>query len=275
MRVTVNLATRPYVELDRIFRQLRIAIGVLALVAIGLLLWLHQRSAVVREQARELQAIQAKTAALTAERARNEARLREPANAAVLQQVQFLNALFQRKSFSWTAVLMDLESVLPAGVQVTSIDPQVAASGEVSIHLRVSGPRDRSVQMVRNLEASHRFIAPRLVGEAQQQQEKNNNIAVPAAYLSGPAAAQAQNGVVPGAGASTPAVAPVDFDIVAGYNPLQPRVREKVSSTKPSPADAADAALPDADSPEAVPPGTAPTFKLPAGNGRPSTRRHP
>ena len=186
MRITVNLATRPYVELDRIFRQLRLAIALLALSSVGLVFWLHQRSGIAREQSRELQAIQARTAGLTAERTRNETRLREPGNAAVLQQVQFLNALFQRKSFSWTAVLMDLEEVLPAGVQVTSIDPQVTTGGEVSIHLRVSGQRERAVLLVRNLEKSHRFIAPRLMGEAQQQQEKSSGIAVPAAYLSGP-----------------------------------------------------------------------------------------
>ena len=275
MRLTVNLATRPYVELDRIFRQLRIAIALLAISAIALVFWVHARSAAVRAQNAELQAIQAKTAALTAERTRNEARLREPANAAVLQQVQFLNALFQRKSFSWTAVLMDLEEVLPAGVQVTSIDPEIAKSGEVSIHLRVSGQRERAVMLVRNLEKSHRFIAPRLVGEAQQQQEKSRDVAVPAAYLSGPAAAQAaQNGnLPPSGGGTTPVVSPVDFDIVAGYNPLQPRIRERVSRNKPSPADAADAALPDADSPERVPAGAAPTFRLPAAGSPAASRR--
>ncbi len=69
MRLTINLATRPYVELDRIFRQLRIAIAVLAVLAVGMMVWLHARSAQAREQQRELQAIQARTATLQAERA--------------------------------------------------------------------------------------------------------------------------------------------------------------------------------------------------------------
>ena len=77
---------------------------------------------------------------------------------------QFLNALFARKSFSWTAVMMDLESVLPTGVQVTSIEPAITKEGEVNIRLRVSGDRDRAVQLVRNLETSQRFVAPRLAG---------------------------------------------------------------------------------------------------------------
>ena len=104
----------------------------------------------------------------------------------------FLNALYQRKSFSWTAVLMDLEQVLPSGLQVTSIDPQISATGQVNIRMRVSGPRERSVQLVRNLEGSRRFIAPRLVGETQQAQEKGGGaggVQMAAAYLNGPQAA--------------------------------------------------------------------------------------
>ena len=239
MRVTVNLATRPYVQLDRLFRQLRIAIAVLAILAAALLLWVHSRSASARAQQTEIERIQARTAALNAERARNESRLREPANAAVLRQIDFLNALYQRKSFSWTAVLMDLEEVLPAGLQVTSIDPQIATNGQVNIRMRVSGPRERSVQLVRNLEASHRFIAPRLVGEAQQAQEKGAaGVQMAAAYLNGPANG-AQNGdptalVDSGTGAATAGPPPTDFDIVAGYNPLQPRVRERAERGKAS-----------------------------------------
>ncbi len=241
MRLTINLATRPYVELDRIFRQLRLAIGVLALVAIGLFFWLHARTGQAREQQRQLEAIQARTATLDAERTHNEQRLRLPANAAVLQQVDFLNTLFQRKSFSWTAVLMDLEEVLPAGVQVTSIDPQILSTGEVNIRMRVSGPREKAVQLVRNLEGSHRFIAPRIVGETQQQQEKGTGVTLSAAYL--------PNGAVPGAQPNVPGTLPgtaatsplnVDFDLIAGYNPLQPRVRERTARSRASAASTAD-----------------------------------
>ena len=232
MRITINLATRPYVQLDRVFRQLRAAIVVLAIVAVALLMWLHGRSASARAQQAELAAIQARTAALNAERTRNEARLRQPANAAVLQQIDFLNALYQRKSFSWTAVLMDLEEVLPAGLQVTSIDPQIASDGRVNIRMRVSGPRERSVQLIRNLEGSHRFLAPRLVGETQQAQEKSGSgVQMAAAYLNGPQAGGADPTALvnSNSGNATAGPPPTDFDIVAGYNPLQLRVRERAA----------------------------------------------
>ncbi len=56
--------------------------------------------------------------------------MREPQNAAVLSQSQFLNQLFARKAFSWTAVMMDLENVLPSGVQVLNIDPVISQRWE-------------------------------------------------------------------------------------------------------------------------------------------------
>ncbi len=127
--------------------------------------------------------------------------MRQPGNQAVLERSRFLNDLFARKSFSWTAVMMDLERVLPTGVQVTSIEPQVSSTdGSVTIRLRVSGERDRAVQLVRNLEGSARFVHPRLSNEAAQASDVNGRL------------------VQTSAGAGQPGA--VEFDILSGYNPL-------------------------------------------------------
>src|SRR6267378_913364 len=104
MRISVNLANRPFVELGPLFARLRLAMGVLALLAIGLGFALHSLNA-----------------------------------KAAVARAQFLNGLFAWKSFSRTAVMMDLEKVLPTGVQVTSIEPQISKEGDVNIRLRVSG----------------------------------------------------------------------------------------------------------------------------------------
>lgn len=222
MRVSINLATRPYVELDRLLKQLRIAIAALAVVALALGIWLYSQSSKARQQQAELKALQAQEQKLQGERNANEARLRQPVNAATLSRNQFLNTLFQRKSFSWTAVLMDLEEVLPEGVQVSSIEPVPSPTGEVTIRMRVLGQRENTVQLVRNLEKSHRFIAPRLQGEAQQTAQRNastmgaNGLPQPAAVVTG------ANGL--------PAISGVEFEIVSGYNPLQSRVHEKAAA---------------------------------------------
>jgi type IV pilus assembly protein PilN len=217
MRITVNLATRPFIELRPIFLRLRIFMAVLAVVAVGALVANHilQRRLDVAQA--QINAVHAQVVAAQDEKRKNEQKMREPGNAAVLARAHFLNALFLRKSFSWTAIMMDLETVLPAGVQVTSIEPEPTSDGDVMIRLRVSGDRDRAVQLVRNLERSKRFLAPRLTGEAAQAKEtgsQNNNVIA--------------NSLTP---------AGVEFEILANYNPLPPG--ESYTSEKAARKDAA------------------------------------
>lgn len=171
MRIVINLATRPFVELRPLFLRLRLIMGGLVLAAIGLGTWAHLLELRLDRAATQMNGLRTQTIGAQQERIRSEARMRQPINAAVLDRAHFLNALFLEKSFSWTAVMMDLENVLPTGVQVTSIEPQVTNSGDVLIRLRVSGDRDRAVLLVRNLERSRRFRQPRLSGEAAQARE--------------------------------------------------------------------------------------------------------
>jgi type IV pilus assembly protein PilN len=49
---------------------------------------------------------------------------------------------------------------------VLSIEPEVSSDGSVVIRLRVTGARDRALQLVENLEKSRHFANPRLAGEA-------------------------------------------------------------------------------------------------------------
>lgn len=207
MRIAINLATRPFVELRPLFARLRLAMGGLALLAAVLGIGLHFLTAKAHDAQVRMDALKARTAAFEHEHMTNDARMHQPQNMAVLERSQFLNELFAKKSFSWTAVMMDLETVLPSGVQVTSIDPTITPDGEVLIRLRVSGERDRAVQLVRNLETSHRFLAPRLSNEAAQTQDAGGGLA------GGPRG-------VPTAVAAPLAPPGVEFDIISGYNPL-------------------------------------------------------
>ena len=219
MRISINLATRPFVELRPLFLRLRILMGLLAIVAIALGIWAHVLQKRLDRASAQMDALRNQTIAAQQERLHNEARMRQPPNAAVLNRAHFLNALFLQKSFSWTAVMMDLENVLPTGVQVTSIEPQATQTGDVIIRLRVSGDRDRAVQLVRNLEHSRRFLQPRLSGEASQAKETNANAQRPGQFR------QPQMNIpTPPAG--------VEFDILANYNPLPPGE----SYTKPASA---------------------------------------
>lgn len=173
MKITLNLATRPYADQGPAIKQLRIGMGILAglLVLLGLGL-MHFHQSALNMAAREAQ-IERQVNQIQREQLGYRQQMQQPANARVLQQAQFLNNLFDEKSFSWTGAMEDLEQVLPAGVQVTSIEPSRGKDGRITLHLRVSGPRERAVEMLRNMERSRRFAAPRISGENAENNSQN------------------------------------------------------------------------------------------------------
>ena len=197
----------------------------LVLAGVAIAVGAHVLAAKAAKQQAQLDRVRDQTIASQESKLHTEQRMRQPANAAVLDRAHFLNALFLRKSFSWTAVMMDLENVLPTGVQVTSIEPAVTADGDVIIRLRVGGERDRAVQLVRNLERSRRFLQPRLGSESAQAKETaagNGPRPIPGSVPVGPAA--------------------VEFEILANYNPLPANEPYAAGHGRPAAAQAAHSA---------------------------------
>lgn len=218
MRIVLNLASQPFIELRPLYARLRLWMLVLLVAAIplGLLLRTEQRRAA--EADARMATIQSSIRVLQNQQSSFKTMMGQPQNEAVLSQSEFLNQLFARKAFSWTAVMMDLEDVLPGGVQVLNIDPIVAPDGRVTIRMRVAGPRERTVELVRNLEHSQRFLQPRLASEAAQT---SSTAGSQPAY---------QN-----VGQSAAAPAGVDFDILAGFNPLPNKALAAAESGAPQP----------------------------------------
>ena len=196
MRVQLNLASRPFVELGPLYTRLRILIALLAVIAVPLWLLLATEKRKAAEAAARLDAVNHNIQALESQRQTFQAQMRLPQNAAVLSQSQFLNGVFASKAFSWTAVMMDLETVLPSGVQVLSIDPVLTKEGKVTVRLRVNGPHNLGVDLVRNLEHSRRFLAPRLARETAENNQNGRQIE------------------------QVSAASNVNFDLLAEYNPL-------------------------------------------------------
>jgi len=165
MRITLNLASRPFTDLGPALKRLRIAMAVLAVLSIGLGLGLHALDQKAEQARAKEHSLDGAIAQITQERQGYMAFMREPANAELLTQADALNQLFDEKAFSWTLAMENLETVLPGGVQVTTLEPIRAKDGHITLHLRVAGPRNLAVELVRNLEHSNRFLQPRITGE--------------------------------------------------------------------------------------------------------------
>jgi type IV pilus assembly protein PilN len=109
MRVTVNLATRPFADLGPILKRLRIAMAVLALLAIGFGLGVRAFDSKAEEARANERAIDASIAKVNQEQAGYKATLQLPDNAQVVGQVDAVNRLIDEKAFSWTLAMEDLE----------------------------------------------------------------------------------------------------------------------------------------------------------------------
>lgn len=168
MRISLNLATKPYADLAPLLRRLRIVMAVIAVVAAGLGFGVHALDRKAQQARARERAVEAQIEHVNQERQGYQGMMRTPENAAVLAQAENLNHLFDEKAFSWTLAMEDLETVLPEGVQVTTLEPIRDKDGTITLHMRVLGPRDHAIQMVENLEHSRHFLAPRIVSESSE-----------------------------------------------------------------------------------------------------------
>jgi type IV pilus assembly protein PilN len=169
MNITINLATRPFADLGPTLKRLRIAMAVFAVLSIGLGYGLHRLHAKADAARARESALDTQIVKVNQQRQGYESMMRQPENALVLDQARHLNALFDQKAFSWTLAMEDLETVLPGGVQVTTLEPiRDDKTGTITLKLRVVGARDKAVELVENLEHSHHFLRPAIVGESTE-----------------------------------------------------------------------------------------------------------
>jgi type IV pilus assembly protein PilN len=214
MRVSINLATRPFADLGPALKRLRIGVAILAVLSGAFWLGIHLLGSKAEAARQRERALDGAATQLNQERQSYQNQVQQPNNAGVLAQANALNKRFDEKSFSWTLAMEDLETVLPAGVQVVSLEPVRDKNGTITLHLRVQGPRDHAVTLVQNLEHSRRFVQPRIVNETAETG-------------SGPA-----ERVVPVSAENR-----VNFDLLADYNPATPEERKAAARKAAASAD--------------------------------------
>jgi Tfp pilus assembly protein PilN len=158
MRIPVNLASQPF-RRDRAVLVASGALGVLLIVLLVFLLSLNRlESGQVADTRGEIARLESQVRAVSAQQARQDAILRKPENAEVLERSLFLNALLYRKGISWTRIFADLEKVVPDNVRIMAIRPSVAGQNRISLDMTVGSEALAPViELLKNLEGSPSF----------------------------------------------------------------------------------------------------------------------
>ena len=172
MRIDINLASQPYEDARQFWMRWGTAVGALGLLTLILLAlditgWLTARQdRITMGQQRNMIADRDKM------RGDAERILNLPQNRTTRDESQFLNQLIERKAFSWTRVLENLEKVMPPRVHVVSISPQLNEDNELALKMTVAGDsRDRAIELARRMEASRRFSQTQIIREASTQSQ--------------------------------------------------------------------------------------------------------
>jgi type IV pilus assembly protein PilN len=171
MRLNINLASQPY-EDARLF-WMRWGTGLSAAVIITMVLLAMTISGwfVARRDHADIAELKAEIAKRDQTRQQAEDFLNRPENRSTRDQSQFINELIERKAFSWTRVLEDLEKVMPTRVHLVAISPELDQDNELTLKLAVAGDsHDRALELARRMEDSRRFSKTFIASEAFRQE---------------------------------------------------------------------------------------------------------
>jgi type IV pilus assembly protein PilN len=170
MRLDINLASQPYEDARQFWMRWGTAVFIAGLLTLILLTldvtgWINAR--------RDRQAM-AEKGALIAQRDQMRAEAERILNLAQNRNTrdtsQFLNELIERKAFSWTRVLENLERVMPGRVHLVSINPQLSEDNQLGLKMTVAGESlEREIELARRMEESGRFAETNILGVRSTQ----------------------------------------------------------------------------------------------------------
>jgi Tfp pilus assembly protein PilN len=158
--IPINLASQP----QRRDRPVYVATIAATATLFGLLIFQVMLAWYAREATIETRDAIARTSAqlrtLNAEQSRLDATMRQPKNAAALEESIFFNTLLKRKGISWTRIFSDLEEVTPHNVRLVSIRPQANQDNQIVLELVLASQTTEPViEMLMKLESAPQFGA--------------------------------------------------------------------------------------------------------------------
>jgi type IV pilus assembly protein PilN len=175
MRFDINLASQPYEDARQFWARWGTALALGSLFTLVLLTLTIAGWFNARRDHHTIAEIRAAIADRDQRRMEAEQFLSLPENSTTRDESRVLNELIERKAFSWTLVLENLEKVMPARVHLVSIHPELDADNELAMKMTVAGDsRDRAIDLVRRMEDSRRFSQTNVTSE-RSTESKNGD----------------------------------------------------------------------------------------------------
>jgi type IV pilus assembly protein PilN len=176
MRIDINLASQPYEDARQFWMRWGTAVGALGLLTLILLAFVVSGWVAARHDRLAMSELRTQIAERDRLRAEAERILNLPQNRTTRDESQLLNQLIERKAFSWTRVLENLEKVMPPRLHVVSISPELNDENELALKMSVAGDsRDRAVELERRMEESRRFAQTQITRETFSVQAQNGD----------------------------------------------------------------------------------------------------
>jgi type IV pilus assembly protein PilN len=184
MRLDINLASQPYEDARQFWMRWGSALGLAAFFTLILLTLTVTGWFNARRDRSTISSLHKRISDRDVMRQEAEEFLNRQENRATRDDSQFLNELIERKSFSWTRVLEDLEKVMPARVHLVSISPELDEENQLALKMTVAGDsRDKAIELARRMEDSHRFTQTYIESEHRDQASASVQFNIVATYV--------------------------------------------------------------------------------------------
>jgi len=169
MRLDINLAGQPYEDARQFWLRWGTGLAAASILTLALVTITASNWFAARIDHADIAGLKAKIGQRDHTRQQAEIFLNRPENRSTRDQSQFLNQLIERKSFSWTRVLEDMEKVMPPRVHLVAIHPELDDDNQLSLKMSVAGDsRDRAIELARRMEDSRRFTQTYIENESSR-----------------------------------------------------------------------------------------------------------
>lgn len=141
----VNLASRPYRD-TRVFTFAIVALSILTLVLMVNNIWTAIDYLSGTEDVRsEIATLEGEIAKVRKEIEASRTRIEGIDRRDMNRRISYVNSQIAERAFSWSALLDDLERVLPDDVRITELNPSIQPGGVVTLRLSLEAKEQEGI----------------------------------------------------------------------------------------------------------------------------------